>query len=322
MNFLKLFSKGSLISLYHQFHKPPYGGGNQFLLALRNEFKRIGYSVDVNWVGKNTKACLFNSFNFDFEKIRIIKQKYPNIRLLHRVDGPVGTYRGYDDGTDNKIWEINNAIANATIFQSEYSFNKHIELGMYFKHPVVIPNSVDPKIFNRFNKINLPDGNRKIRLIATSWSDNSRKGGEIYKWIEECLDWNKYEFTFVGRTQQKFRRIKHILPCSSINLSNILRQHDIYLTASIADPCSNSLLEALACGLPAIYLKSGGHLELVKDAGVGFLLKEEVLDAIDKVAYEYKHFQQRISIVSISTVANKYLTALLGHNNVTLKCEK
>jgi len=311
MNLVKLFSKGSLISFYHQFHKPPYGGGNQFLLALRNEFNRIGYSVDVNWVGKNTKACLFNSFNLDFEKIRTVQKKYSYIRLVHRVDGPIGTYRGYDDGTDKKIWKINNEIADVTIFQSNYSFHKHLELGMVFRNPIVISNAVNPTIFNKQNRLAPPDGKRKIRLIATSWSDNHRKGGPVYEWIEERLNWNKYEFTFVGRTQERFLRIKLIPVCSPKKLSQILRQHDIYITASIADPCSNSLLEALSCGLPAVFLNSGGHPELVKEAGVGFSTNEGALVAIDQVAERFKYYQSVINVTPIQDVAKRYLKVML-----------
>ena len=31
---------GPQISIFHKFQKPPYGGGNQFLMALTKELKR------------------------------------------------------------------------------------------------------------------------------------------------------------------------------------------------------------------------------------------------------------------------------------------
>ena len=43
-----------------------------------------------------------------------------------------------------------------------------------------------------------------------------------------------------------------------------------YLAPSCDDPCSNALLEALACGLPAAYRDSGGHPELVGEGGLPF----------------------------------------------------
>ena len=50
-------------------------------------------------------------------------------------------------------------------------------------------------------------------------------------------------------------------------LSVFLRKHKLYITASKNDPCSNSLLEAIACGLTPLGLKSGGHPELINDKG-------------------------------------------------------
>ena len=60
------------------------------------------------------------------------------------------------------------------------------------------------------------------------------------------------------------RRIRTLGPLPPLALARVLRQHDVYLTASVNDPASNALLEALACGLPALYLRSGGHAEITR----------------------------------------------------------
>ena len=62
--------------------------------------------------------------------------------MVHRVDGPVGVYRGFDDGTDRRIAAVNRKLANATILQSHYSLEKHRELGLELRDPVVIRNAV------------------------------------------------------------------------------------------------------------------------------------------------------------------------------------
>src|SRR4051794_15382554 len=58
------------LAVFHDFHVPPYGGGNQFLLALRRELERRGLSVEVDRLSGRTPACLYNSFNFDFARLR------------------------------------------------------------------------------------------------------------------------------------------------------------------------------------------------------------------------------------------------------------
>jgi len=297
------------ISIFHTFVKPPYGGGNQFSLALREEFERIGYYAETNKISSSSKACLFNSFNFEFEILRAQKAKRPGCKMAHRVDGPVSVYRGREDGIDEKIEAINKELADITIFQSNYSMEEHKKLGLEFKNPCVIMNACDPDIFNLNDKSKY-DPDSKIKLISNSWSDNPNKGGDIYKWIEDRIDWEKYEYTFVGRSSRKFSRIKVIPPVDSAKLAKIMKEHDIYITASRHDPCSNSLIEALSCGLPAVYLESGGHPEIAGSGGEGFRENQEAIEAIETVSADYSQFQRDISVPHINNVASSYLKAM------------
>src|SRR6059036_1120987 len=61
---------GADVAIFHEFHAPPYGGGNQFLLALLDEFERRNLDLELNRVSAGTPVCLFNSFNFDFARLR------------------------------------------------------------------------------------------------------------------------------------------------------------------------------------------------------------------------------------------------------------
>jgi glycosyltransferase involved in cell wall biosynthesis len=297
---------GPEISIFHEFHKPPYGGGNQFLLALEKEFTRKGHDVARNKVGKNTKIALFNSFNFDFERLSSLRKRF-HPKMIHRVDGPISAYRGGGVEIDQQIWKMNYELADRTIFQSQYSLNKHLELGLTFKTATVIPNAADPEIFNNISRKAFPGTGGKIRLIATAWSDNPKKGGPLLTWLDKHLNHSKYELTFVGRTKAEFKNAKVIEPVPSEKLAQILREHDIYIAASENDPCSNALIEALSCGLPAIYLRSGGHPELVKEGGEGFLNGSELLEAIDKVSNKYEDYQGKINVLSLPQAADEYL---------------
>jgi len=143
-------------------------------------------------------------------------------------------------------------------------------------------------------------------LIVTSWSSNLRKGFEVYKFLDENLDFSKYEMTFIGNSPVEFKNIKWIKPIISKELAKILKQKDIYITASQSDPCSNSLIEALSCGLPAVALNDGGHPELLQRGGELFNGKEDVIEKIKKVAKNYQHYQSEIPEFSIKKVAQDY----------------
>ena len=302
------------ISIFHEFVKPPYGGGNQFALALRGEMERRGFAVEANRISKSSRVCLFNSFNFDFAKLEAFKAARPGCRMIHRVDGPISVYRGRDDGTDERIRDINEKLADATVFQSRYSLEKHRELGLLLKNPVIITNACDPFIFNRIGKDDSARGG-KIKIVSSSWSDNPNKGGDVYKWLDGNLDFSRYEYTFVGRVKASFRNINMAGSVGSRELADILKSHHIYLTASRNEPCSNALIEALSCGLPAVYLKSGSHPEVVKDGGEGFSSNDEALAAINKVSADLAGYATRIKVAGIPEVADQYLSVMgLGNS--------
>jgi glycosyltransferase involved in cell wall biosynthesis len=292
------------LAVFHEFHAPPYGGGNQFLLALVRELERRGLAVERNRLSGGTPACLYNSFNFDFARLRRFARA--GVRMVHRVDGPVGVYRGFDDGTDRRIAAINE-LADVTILQSRYSLEKHAELGLELRNPVVVHNAVDPALFFPRQR---RDGHERLRVIATSWSGNPRKGGDILAWLDRNLDFDAFELTFAGNTEQRFERIRVVDPLPSAELGNLLRAHDVYLATSRDDPCSNALLEGLACGLPAAFLRSGGHPELVGDAGIGFDSADDVPVVLARLRDELDERRARIRVPALGDVAVSYLDAL------------
>ncbi len=229
--------------------------------------------------------------------------------MVHRVDGPIGVYRGFDDGTDARIAEANRELADATVLQSRYSLEKHRELGIELRAPIVISNAVDPAIFHP-PASREPLGGRKVRLVAISWSANIRKGAETFSWLDRNLDWDRYELTFVGQSPVSFERIRTVGPVDSAAVAELLRAHDVYIAASRDDPCSNALLEALACGLPAAFLASGGHPELVGEGGLPFREDEELPSVLDRLVAELEERRAAISTPAIADVADRYLEVL------------
>jgi len=93
----------------------------------------------------------------------------------------------------------------------------------------------------------------------------------IAGWIEDPMAANKMvarhgigEYvTFLGQYSQK-------------SAPDIYRNADAYVITKYLDPCPNTVIEAMACGLPVLYSLSGGIPELVgSGAGVGMLVPED-----------------------------------------------
>jgi len=226
--------------------------------------------------------------------------------MLHRIDGPISLIRGSNRDLDDQVFELNARLAAVTVIQSEWCFRRLLEMGLKPVRPIIVTNGVDGNIFHSRERMPF-EQTRKLRLISASWSDNPRKGGPVYKWLDEHLDWNRFEYTFVGRTQERFRHIKHLPAVPSEELAALLRQHDIYITASERDPCSNSLVEALACGLPAVYLNDGGHPEIVGLGGLPFEKREDIPGQLERLSTHYPQFQRLICIPTIEEIAKTYL---------------
>jgi glycosyltransferase involved in cell wall biosynthesis len=295
------------VAIAHAFRKPPYGGSNQFLIALRGELERRGFRVGANLVSRRTRACLVNSYVFDERSLR--RMLHPDCRVVHRLDGPLSVYRGFDNGTDEYLSRVNLELADVTVFQSRYSLDACRALGLEFAESVVIPNAVDPAIFHPPAERAPLDG-RPVRLITTSWSDNANKGAATLALLEEQLDPARFELTFVGRSPVAFRRIRVVPPVGSQRVAELLREHDAFVMPSRHESCSNALLEALACGLPAAYVASGGNAELVGDAGIPFADDEDALAAVERLAAELEDRRARISIASLAEVTDRYLEVM------------
>jgi glycosyltransferase involved in cell wall biosynthesis len=300
---------GADIALFHEFAPPPTGGGHQFLRALVAELERRGLTVEHNRISRDTRMCLLNSFNFDFRRLRRFARA--DVRFVHRVDGPIATYRGFDDGTDQRIAGVNAELAAATIVQSQYSLDAHRALGIELVEPHLISNTVDPAIFHPPPAREPIDG-RRVRVMASSWSDNPNKGADVLSWLDRHLDPERYELTFAGRTDEHFEHVRALGAIATVELSDELRRSDVYLAPSRNDPCSNALIEALASGLPAVFRASGGHPELVGDAGIPFDAPDEVPDALGRLVAELDTRRSAIRLHSIGEVADRYLEVLRG----------
>jgi glycosyltransferase involved in cell wall biosynthesis len=290
------------INIYFNTLNKAWGGGNQFLKALKKYLVAKGVYEESP---RAADVIIFNSHQLIGDIVKL-KYKYPNKIFIHRVDGPMTYYR--DDGIklDRMIFKINNMVADGTVFQSNYSKYSCYELGMNKDVTnAVIMNAPDPIIFNKINKEAF-SRKRKIRLISTSWSDNWKKGFDVLKFLDENLDFSKFDMTFIGNTPVDFKNIRHIQPLASEELSLYLKKSDIFIFTSKIESCSNSLLEGGHCGLPMVAYNSTGNPEVVKGGGALFKSKLELPGLIDEIADHYDHYVDKIILPDIVDIGQTY----------------
>ncbi|MFH0853285.1 MAG: glycosyltransferase [bacterium] len=294
------------INILCELQEGPFGGGNQFLKALKNEFERQDLYIDDP---NNADVIIFNSYPFrdEYRFRQILNLKKKDKILLHRIDGPISVYREKDRFIDKILYYFNQSFVDGTIFQSLWSERSNHELGMkHNKYEKVIINAPDPKIFyHGNNQKKYEDG--KIKIIITSWSANWWKGFDIYQYLDAELDFNKYDILFIGNSPITFKNFRTIEPLPSNELAEYLRNSDIFISASFMESCSNALLEAMHCGCVPVARNNSSHPEIVGDAGVIFYGIDDVLKKIDEAASKLDYFQPKINLPNIETIANKYI---------------
>ncbi len=295
------------INIHAKLKNGAWGGGNQFLKALAGEFERVGVWAEE----KNSDVVLFNGYQDLIAIMRhfIFHKKQKNVYRL----GPILSL--HRSGfrwilIDTLVVMFANIFPNLVVFQSKWSHDQAVRFGLSKnKKFSILGNSVDSNIFNKKEfKEKIPG--EKIKLVYTSWSSNMKKGFKYLKFLDENLDFSRYEFTFIGNSPFEFKNIKSLKPLPSGELGEKIRESDIFVSPVEDDACSNALIEGLASGLPAVALNSGGNSEIVANGGELFDSNQVLLTQIDKVAENLKSYYDAIRVKTIDEIAGEYVKAI------------
>lgn len=218
------------------------------------------------------------------------KRRLGQLQVVQRVDG-AGIDYGRSDGADAGQKAVNH-LADLTIFQSDYS-----RYSTRVKHPIIrqdgptIYNPVDAEQFT-------PDGQQadlfpdqsRPKIIAAIWSTNRRKGGWRVPILAQTHP--EIDFVFIGDRQgDDLPNLRYIERLPNAELPAAFRSADLFLNLSENDPCPNVVLEAMACGLPVLYVPSGGTPELVGEAGQPFTTDSEFDGALGRILADLSGYQ-------------------------------
>lgn len=218
-----------------------------------------------------------------------MKLKIPYIVSLRGSDVPFYNNRFYwfdkfiFKRISKKVWKNSKATITNSKGLKELALNSSPNQKIE-----VIYNGVNTE---EFKPLKNKKHNKKIVIISTGRLIE-RKG---YEYLLEALKENKnFELWLVGDGNLK-GRLKDISNKNKVNvkflgkidhskINNLLQKADIFCLPSLNEGMSNSILEAMACGLPIITTNVGGSQELIN--GNGFVLNkessEELKEAIEK----------------------------------------
>ena len=110
-------------------------------------------------------------------------------------------------------------------------------------------------------------------------------------------------------SQYKPKNTKIIEPKYGPEIGEILRDHDIYVTAARWEACGMHHIEGAASGLPVIYHSEGGAIpEVCSSHGEEFSSLDAFLSCLDKVVSNYSTIRNKIDYdyLSMSRSCQEY----------------
>ena len=279
------------ISIGTNIKEGPWGGGNLFAKNLKIFLEENGHDVYNNLLVDDLDLILITeprktSESSAFTHIDVKKYlDYVNDEtiVVHRINEC--DERKNTNYVNKYIIEANK-IADQTIFVSEWLKSIYVKQGINEKNNNVILAGSNRDIFNSNNFIPWTS-DKKLRIVTHHWGANWNKGFDVYDKLDKLIgldDWkDKIEFNYIGNLPKKFKfeNANHIAPLSGNELANAIKQNHLYITGSLNEPSGNHHIEAAQCGLPILYIDSGG----VKEYCEGFGIK-----------YDVSNLQEAISI--------------------------
>jgi len=281
----------------------PYGGGNQVANALERYLRSRGHEVFRETVPNldvililSAQAELYIT-SYDVQAIADYLMSDANTIVVQRVN-TCDEQRGANSGINRAVLQANR-LADYTVFVSSFVKELYQKHGFDATKPhCVILNGADEDIFNSSGRAEWQNG-QKLRIVTHHWSTNYMKGFDIYERLDQLMGKAPYkdvfEFTYIGNIPVgvEFQNSRLIPPLYGIKLAQALKQHHFYVTAARHEPGGNHPIEAMRCGLPVLYLRSGSLPEYCSPYGIEFTLVD-----FEKRLFEmrerYPEFRQNV----------------------------
>lgn len=271
----------------------PWGGGSKVLSSIIEECTSRGHEVffeeEVNLnIDFDIIFCMDPRPNNFTGFIDLLNKKrfLPKCKLIQRI-GDLGTH-GKPDLFE--LVKIASCHSDVLVFPSNWAKNY---LNSQNKNCYVIPNAPLQDFIIETNTIKNYD---TLKIVSHHWSNNSMKGFEIYKSLDNYCDGTKSKFTFIGRKPEDVYLKNYILPQDILGLKEEIPKHNVYITASKQEAGANHVLEAMALGLPVLYHEDGGSInEYCKDFGLSYNSFESLIDILKNGKDELKKISEKIS---------------------------
>lgn len=232
-------------------------------------FKKDDYYYDLNLI---LAECNHHYFYHDYVGPKIAYTVWETTKYFEPFFEKLKQY--------DQVWVPSQWQANVTINQ-----------GMDPSKVKVVPEGVDSSIFYP-EEVKVSGG--KFRFLIFGRWDVRKSTTELIRSFKNLFENNpkvelvisvEDKFNYDGLGDTKNRLKQHGLLCDNIKILNFpdkkeyakfLKAGHVYLSCSRSEGWNLPLIEAMACGTPAIYSNCSGQLEFASGKGIPVAIKEEI----------------------------------------------
>jgi len=225
-----------------------------------------------------------------------MKLKMPYMVSLRGSDVPFYNKRFYwldkfiFKRISKKVWKNSKATITNSAGLKELAINSSPK-----QEISVITNGIDT---NEFKPLKNKKNNTQIKLISTGRLIE-RKG---YQYLIPALKGLDVKLQLIGdgnltkelKEMAKDLDVEFLGKKEHKELPKFLQRADIFILPSLNEGMSNSILEAMSCGLPIITTDTGGSKELIK--GNGYIIKKSDSESIRQAIEQYLKNPKTIKI--------------------------
>ena len=301
------------VSIGTKLKKGPYGGGNQFAIALCRHLERRQVEVSFDLNDPDLDVILLTepragrpiSAFSDRDVLRYLLGKNRRVIVVHRIndsDESRGTL-----GVNRRLMRANR-VGDHTVWVSEWLKDLFAQQGFGLGPSTVIRNGSDRSLFHS-RGFHRWDRCGPLRLVTHHWSTNGMKGFDLYPRLDDWVATGPFageiSFTYIGRLPEapRLRNTVHAGVLHGEGLADALRDHHLYVTAALNEAGANHPNEGACCGLPLLYRESGCLPEYCQGYGLSFTAEDleqklqEMMDRYEGWADrmpEYPHSSERM----------------------------
>ncbi|MBA4376198.1 MAG: hypothetical protein C0401_08515 [Anaerolinea sp.] len=328
-------------------HKLGLGGPASFQSRLVSELNERGYYVSRDALDPANSAILVIGGTKHIFTLRQARRN--GVHIVQRLNGMNWVHRKTHTGLRHYFRaEVNNLIlstirgmADQIVYQSEFTREWWTRVYGETKIPgVVIYNGVNLDQFSPFGTETRPENHYRILLVEGHLGGGYEQGlvsaVNLVKLLNQRLD-KKVELMVVGSVPNSLKKSLNEMGVDILwkgvvkkeEIPAIDRSAHLLFSSDINTACPNSVIEAMACGLPVIGYNTGALSELVTDStgsiapygGDPWKLEcpniHSLADSAQKVLSDHETFRKgarnrAVEAFDIKHITDQYLQVLMG----------